>query len=501
MDAASPAQDTTRKPPPRAARLPLFRSVKLLALLTAGTLLLALLSFGAITWRGMQHFGPIQAHIESLNHLQQAGLRLEELTIQNIGKDQDLGDGSPAAAEIDALRHDLAAIAGRDSYLSPDTPRRLAEVQTILAKRDGEGQGALFSAVTAIRRVLAAETAAHDRLLGDVRHDLVLEFTGIGAAVLLLGALGLLTLFRMRRHVFGPLNTLEQLLALLAKRDYSLATTENVDPIVRPLTASYNHLVNRLVDLEAENARHRGTLEQEVRTATEALLEQQRSLAAAERLAATGEVAARIAHELRNPLAGMQMALTNIRSECNDHPDVVQRLDLVIDELRRVTGLLNGLLDQSRSAPEAAVDLNLARTVEELLAILRYQIPKRIDLRRDIPEDLVCHLPKDRLRQVLLNLVLNSAEAIGEAGGTITLRAATDAGTLELSVSDDGPGFSPEMLRDGIGQFRSGRPGGTGLGLSIVSRHVRNLDGRVELSNLKPHGACVTLILPCKRSP
>jgi signal transduction histidine kinase len=474
------------------AGLPVFRSVKLLVLLTACTMLLALLVFGVITWRGMQHFGPIQQHTDSLTRLQQAGLRLEELTIRGFNGDK------ADAKEIDSLRRDLAVIAGRDVYLAPQTPQQLAAVETALSHLNGDRQAALFSAVTRIRRVLAAETAAHGRLLDDVRHDLILEFTGIGGAVLLLGGLGMLTLVRMRRRIFGPLNTLEQLLVLLAKRDYSLAVLENVDPIVQPLTASYNHLVNRLVELEAENARHRDTLQQEVSTATDALLEQQRNLAAAERLAATGEIAARIAHELRNPLAGMQMALTNIRTECSDRPDVVRRLDLVIDELRRVTGLLNGLLDQSRSKPESAVDLNLARTVEELLAILRYQIPKQVRLRRQIPDDLVCHLPKDRLRQVLLNLVLNSAEVIGESAGTITLRAATAGDTLELSVSDDGPGFPAVLLREGIGPFRSGRPGGTGLGLSIVARHIRNLDGRIELSNLKPHGACVTLTLPCR---
>ena len=490
MECVSPRSVPATLPRPRATGLLVFRSVKLLALLTASTLVVALVAFGAITWRGMRHFDPIQTHIEALTHLQQAGLRLEELTIQG------LNGGAPATAEIESLRRDIAAIAGKHGYLSPDTPRHLAAVAQTLSARNGDTKLSLLTAVTRIRQVLAAETSEHGRLLNKVRHDLALEFTVIGAAVLVLGGLGMLTLIRMRRRVFAPLRTLEQLLALLARRDYSLAQMENVDPIVQPLTVSYNHLVNRLIELEAENVRHRDTLEQEVRTATEALLEQQRDLATAERLAATGEVAARIAHELRNPLAGMQMALANIRTECGDRRDIVNRLDLVIDELRRVTGLLNGLLDQSRSPPEQAIDLHLDRTVEELLAILRYQVPKGIRLDKEIPRDLVCHLPKDRLRQMLLNLVLNSSEAIGQRGGRVTLRATVTAGVLELTVCDDGPGFPPDLLHDGISPFRSGRSGGTGLGLSIVSRHVRNLDGRVELCNLEPQGACVKLYLP-----
>lgn len=494
MCAATPETESATPARHRTPRFLVFRSVKLLAVLIAGTLIIALIVFGGVTWRGLQHFGPLEEHTEALTHLQQTGLRLEELTIEGLS-----GGGLPQA-RIEAVQRDVSAAIASDGYLAPETPQRLIAVEATLSQLADDERPALLSAIGQFRQMLTAETLAHAELLSEVRHDLALEFAVIGAAVLALSSLGMLTLARIRRHVFGPLNTLEQLLALLANRDYSLAPVENVDPIVQPLTSSYNHLVNRLIELEAENARHRDTLEQEVRTATAALLEQQRSLATAERLAAAGEIAARIAHELRNPLAGMQMALTNIRAECSDRDDVVQRLDLVIDELRRITGLLNGLLDQSRTTPEPAVELPLSRTVEELLAILRYQIPKSIRLCRDIPDDLVCFLPRDRLRQILLNLVLNSSQAIGQNSGTVTLRAAIADDALTLTVCDDGPGFPPTLLQNGIGPFRTGRPGGTGLGLSIVSRHVRNLDGRVELSNLEPHGACVKLILPCRGS-
>ena len=495
MVADSTTGRAKRRSRPHAAKHPVFRSVKLLGLLTATTLIVALIAFGALTWRGIVHFSPLQQHIEALTRLQQTGLRLEALTIRGLK-----GDGS-LEPEIRAAGEAVATVMATGGFLSPATPERLAKIRATLAQPGDDPRSALFDAVKLVRQVLAAETSRHETLLGEGRRDLTLEFTMIGAAVLVLGGLGMLTLFRMRGHVFGPLNTLEQLLDLLARREYSLARTENVDPIVRPLTASYNHLVSRLITLEKENARHRDTLEREVRTATGALLEQQRELAVAERLAATGEIAARIAHELRNPLAGMQMALANIRVECGDRQDVVGRLDLVIDELRRVTGLLNGLLDQSRTSAETAVDLDIDRTVEDLFAILRYQIPGRIALRRDIPDNLVCRLPRDRLRQMLLNLALNSAAAIGERDGVITIGAALTADeTLKLTVTDNGPGFPQDMLRDGVGTFRSLRPGGTGLGLSIVSRHLRNLEGGMELRNLKPHGACVTLTLPCKGS-
>jgi signal transduction histidine kinase len=490
MNPTGPSGSREANPPPETTRHVVFRSVTLAAVLAACTLLAALVGFGVVGWRGIHHLEPVDRHLEALTRLQQTSIDLEEVTIEG------LDDGGLSQPTMQALRREIAAVSALPDFLAPDTPRELAAAEAALAG-GGNPRVSLLTAVERIRGALAAEVLAHGALLDQVRSDLVSEFSVGAAAVITLSGLGVLTLLLMRRRIFQHLNTLEQLLSLLAKQDYSLAPTEGIDPLVKPLTTSYNRLVNRLMALEAENARHRDTLEHEVRTVTETLLEQHRNLATAERLAATGEMAARIAHELRNPLAGMQMALGNIRAEFRDRDDVVQRMDLVIDELRRVTGLLNGLLDQSRITAEPAVDVSVAGVVGDLLSVLRYQIPKNIALEEDIPEGLVCRLPKDRFRQVLLNLILNSSQAIGEESGRISVRARAAGGELEISVSDSGPGFPQSLLDQGIGLFRSNRPGGIGLGLSIVSRLVSNLDGSVLLTNLEPRGACVRLTLPC----
>jgi two-component system NtrC family sensor kinase len=306
----------------------------------------------------------------------------------------------------------------------------------------------------------------------------------------------LLILVLLRRRIFLPLRDLGGLLARLARRDYSSMASENTDPMLKPLVKNYNHLVRRLAELEQENASRRQSLEHQVRTVTQALLEQHRSLAAAERLAAVGEVAARIAHELRNPLAGIQVALSNIQRECDDHPDVVERLALIVNEMRRVTGLLNALLDQSGHTPEPVVKVWLAKEVGDLLALARYQIPEHVNLVQEIAADLACRLPKNELRQAVLNLILNAAEAIGDQEGAVTIQAFEEHGQLVLAVSDDGPGFAPDLRGAGGRPFQTGRRGGTGLGLAIVRRFVNSMHGKMELSNLSPHGARVTLTLP-----
>jgi signal transduction histidine kinase len=285
-------------------------------------------------------------------------------------------------------------------------------------------------------------------------------------------------------------------MALLARQDYNPAPMATVEPALKPLFDNYNHLVSRLAELEQQNRAHRRSLENQVHSATQALLEQQRALGNAERLAAVGEVAAGLAHELRNPLAGIQMALNNLRQEIDDR-DHTERLSLVINELNRTVSLLNALLGQTRQEAEAVVAVELAPAIDELLTLARYQIGEHIMLQHEIPPGLVCRLPAGRLHQSVLNLILNAAQAIGNQPGTIGVRAELRDNEIRLAVHDDGPGLPAELMQNGIRPFVSGRLGGTGLGLAMVQRFALDVGGRIELSNRKPRGACVTLILPC----
>jgi signal transduction histidine kinase len=225
------------------------------------------------------------------------------------------------------------------------------------------------------------------------------------------------------------------------------------------------------------------------------LLEQQRNLARAERLAVTGEFAASVAHELRNPLAGLQMTLANLRNEIDD-AELRERVDLMINEVGRLTRLLNQLLDSARHEPEAPQSVHLAELVDEILSLHRYQLAPKMRLENHVDPAVVCDLPADRLRQALLNLMINAGLAMAGKGGLISIDATCEGSSLRITVTDDGPGFPAEILTGGVRPFFSTREQGTGLGLAVVRRFVRDLGGTLELANLEPHGARVTLILP-----
>jgi nitrogen fixation/metabolism regulation signal transduction histidine kinase len=287
---------------------------------------------------------------------------------------------------------------------------------------------------------------------------------------------------------------------LLTGKKYSQAPVATIDPLLRPLTENYNAMVTRLAELEDEHALREQDLETQVENAARVLLDQQRSLANTERLAAVGEAMARIAHELRNPLAGVKMSCTNLRQDLSqqlDSLEYVERIDIVAGEIDRIIALLNSLLDQSRHKPEVLREVAVARAVKDLIVLASYQIPAQIHIEQQIGEDIVCRLPDALFRQALLNLLLNATQALADTGGKIVIKGDLVDGDLHMIISDNGPGFPDDLLDSGIRAFVTHRAEGTGLGLSMVQRFARARGGSIMLSNLDPHGACVTLELPC----
>ncbi len=194
------------------------------------------------------------------------------------------------------------------------------------------------------------------------------------------------------------------------------------------------------------------------------------------------------------------MSCANLRKDFSE-TDMIERMSLVIEELKRMARLLNELLDLSKHTPAPIEAFDLSDLIRELVALLRYQIPPTIDLVLDLPHSLGCRLPSSRIRQCLLNLILNAAEAIGQSSGRISIRVEDlGKGRLSIAVTDDGPGFSDEILKNGIRPFSTGKTSGTGLGLAMVQRFVRELGGQLQLERNTPTGGIVTLKLPAQNA-
>jgi two-component system NtrC family sensor kinase len=471
----------------------LLRSLGL-PVLVLGMLLLWVLGVQAmLSWRSLQRLEPVEHHMAHLTRLQKINVRLQRELVLVLAE-----DGGNATA-LERLRSDIGTLLELEAHLSRNTPHLLQEAREALADPTLAPRDALAKALSYTSDALDQEAAAHEILIKGVQHTSAMELQLSLIALVAFPLLALGLLYLLRQRILTPLQQLSGLMGLIARRDYSPAPTVGVDPLLIPLTESYNHMAGRLSMLEAERLQREQDLEAQVRQAARALLEQSRNLAQADRLAAVGESMARVAHELRNPLAGVKLACANLEADLTDS-EHKQRLALIMGELDRAVAVLNALLDQARHRPEPLREVELEKSVDQLLQLLRYQLPPAIRLREDIPAGLVCSLPEALFQQALLNLVLNAAQALGEGAGEIVVVARNEGGRLILTVRDDGPGFSEGMLDQGVRPFASQRAGGTGLGLAMVQRFARALGGELKLANAEPHGALAILELPCSHA-
>ncbi len=469
----------------------LLRPAQATALVFALSLMLALALLVMWSWQDLKRVEAIQARVNRTSLLQRsAALTQAELLRVASGRHDTV------PRRIEQVRALLAQLPARGGPIGTFTRERMAELDTLLQQARAEPLPALADASTVLDHMLQRENEIQSDLLDSVRHDTALEWRLALAALVVFPCLVALALWGLRQRVFRPITDLRAFLARLADGDFTPVSLAGIDPLLRPLFENYNHMVLRLEQLEQANRKRTLSLEEDVRSATRALLGLQQRLTRAERLAAVGEVSASLAHELRNPIAGIHVTLSNLRREIDDG-DLGGRLELVIDELQRITRLLNGLLQQAAHTPEPRREVEVQALVRELATLLRYQIPSHIKLVTDVQPGLHCRLPEDGLRQALLNLVSNSAQELRETPGTITIVARRAGADLRMEVSDDGPGFAPDLLSGGVRPFATFRDDGTGLGLAIVKRFAHDLGGELALANRVPHGASATITLPC----
>jgi C4-dicarboxylate-specific signal transduction histidine kinase len=469
----------------------IFRPIQQLLIGAVALIILAILISGWLTWREQQRLADAQilfARTLAFHEKHQ----LFEMQLMGIAAGAPSPSDEELARQIDAL---IELCTDQDQ----ETPARLLAVRRFVDEAGELSGPALLEFMRLFRAVGISEAQHEAALVGALERDIQMQLRYELAAPLVILAMGALFFPITRRRVVKPLEDFGRQISGLAEGDFRPTPESEVSEHTLPLHRNFIQLAVRLQELEREHRRREASLEDEVRTATEALLEQQRSLARAERLAATGELAASVAHEVRNPLAGIQMALTNLQSELED-AELRDRVGLVLAEVERLTHLVNEIVGAARHDPEPASRVVLGELVDELLALTRYQLPTTLALESRIEQGLACRLPKERLRQALLNLVLNSAKAIGGREGRVEIELSSEGDDLVVRVSDDGPGFPGEVIESGVRPFYSTRASGTGLGLAMVRRFVREVEGKMELSNHREEGerrgATVTLLLP-----
>lgn len=217
-----------------------------------------------------------------------------------------------------------------------------------------------------------------------------------------------------------------------------------------------------------------------------------------QRLASLGQLAAGLAHEIKNPLAGIHGVLELLRDEEED-PEQVNLYREMLDELDRVNRTIHTLLAFARPSPPQRRATAVAGLIDGIATLLRPGLAKRgIELVTSVvPPDATFQLDPDQIRQVLVNLVSNAGEAI-EQDGTIAIRATPfpDGSGLILAVEDDGPGIAEAELQSIFEPFYSNKFSGTGLGLAVARSLVAQHDGELQVESRPGQGSTFFAVLP-----
>jgi nitrogen fixation/metabolism regulation signal transduction histidine kinase len=219
----------------------------------------------------------------------------------------------------------------------------------------------------------------------------------------------------------------------------------------------------------------------------------------AERDAAWGEVARRLAHEIKNPLTPIQLSAERLSLKLKDKliggdADMLTRAtDTIINQVGAMKGMVDAFASYARMPRAQIAPMDLNALVREVLTL--YDSPGiQPQLAPDLP--LVAG-DATLMRQVIHNLLQNAQDALaGQAGGRIGIRTEAADDSVRLTIADNGPGFPDNMMSRMFEPYATTKPKGTGLGLPIVKKIVEELQGSIRVENPASGGACVCVSLP-----
>jgi signal transduction histidine kinase len=275
--------------------------------------------------------------------------------------------------------------------------------------------------------------------------------------------------------------------------------------ITRPLAALAGFAAaigggQRGVRVAADRADELGDLARALNDMARRIERYESQLADHSRLSALGEMAARVAHEVRNPLTGLKMHLQLLaeRLPSADAP----RIRLLLNEIRRLELVVDASLMLARGRAPALVAGDLTTLAAEVLDLMRPTLEhRRIEVTSHLAPVPALMLDRDLIKQALLNLLANAADALPE-GGWIGVSTDWDAerDEVRLAVADSGAGFDAEILAAHGRGTRSSKPFGLGLGLTVCREVADGHGGALLLGASESGGALATLCLPLRRA-
>jgi two-component system, NtrC family, sensor kinase len=318
-------------------------------------------------------------------------------------------------------------------------------------------------------------TIATVSISGPERHAVIM-LAGAGAVIICGVSIGVLAYLIQR-----PMLELQQKMALISKGDLDVAVGfSSRNDEIGDLGRNFNYMMQQLRESRKE-------IETMHRT----------QMSRAEHLATLGELATGLAHEIRNPLAGIAGVIEIIGRDLPASSPARAMVKDVRLEINQINRILSDLLDTARPHPPQMMRSNLNTTVEHAVMLARQQVlskPIKIELEQDPDLGEVEH-DSDQIHQVVLNLLLNAVQAI-DGPGTVTVKVGSQHDCATVTVSDTGRGMTEQEQAQIFRPFFTTRSNGTGLGLSLVRRIIEEHLGNIAVTSSPGQGSTFEVQLP-----
>ena len=347
---------------------------------------------------------------------------------------------------------------------------------------EGDHDAVLFSAAP-VREMIDGKTTVTgaawlmQRLPGvnaGRSRQLLFATAGLGGATLITAVLAWVALFEIR----GGLDAVRTRLTTIKNGEAQLLPPAKRSPL--------QEFAGVLGDIDEM------ALTLRARTANEKRLEAE--LRHRERLAALGQFAAGVAHEIRNPLATIRLR-AQMSESSQPQQAVTRNSHVILQEVDRLDVMIERLLSFARPISLDRRPLELSAFCSECIADWRRRAQEGVTLLLESQGEVFVQADRNRLQQVVDNLLENAIQAVEEQdGGIVTVHVTQEGYTACISVSDDGAGFSPEAARHALDPFYTTRDVGTGLGLSIAFELIQAHGGTLTISE-RTQGATVALTL------
>ncbi len=254
---------------------------------------------------------------------------------------------------------------------------------------------------------------------------------------------------------------------------------------------------------EEELSLHRHHLEELVMQRTADLESTHLQLLHAEKLSATGKMAASMAHEFNNPIFGIRNILEKILRRVRMEDNNKRFVQLAIQECDRVALLIRKILDFHSPSTDEKEWIDVHDSIDDMILLVQSKFNLRdISLVKEYSKELPrIEVVPDQFKQVILNILQNAEEAIPEKGGRITIATSAENGKTRIQIRDTGTGIPVPVLKNIFDPFFTTKPSvkGTGLGLSVTYGIIKKHKGEIQVDSLSGRGTTFTICFPVQQ--